>query len=90
MPSNPDADIEFSVTIFQARYGGLYEGGRWIAYASHPWNVPHQVSGSDIETAEWFNDHSDDVGVGDSPNDALADLRGRVERKRRERQGGSS
>jgi hypothetical protein len=87
--SNRDGDIGFRATIFRARYGGIYEGGRWIAYPSHPWEVPDQVHGSDIESSEWFHEHSDEVGVGDTPNEALADLRGRIERKRRARQGGA-
>jgi hypothetical protein len=60
---------------FQTRYGGTYEGGRWAAIYSHPHDFPEEAWGGDTVAAIWWVDHAHEVGVGESPNDALEDLR---------------
>jgi hypothetical protein len=74
----PDGVIP--VIIFQTRYGGTYEGGRWAAIYSHPHDFPEEAWGEDTVAVVWWVDHAHDVGVGESPNDALEDLRRKLRR----------
>ena len=37
----------YPVTIVQTRYGGIYEGGAWAAFLSHPEEIPHDAFGGD-------------------------------------------
>ena len=61
-------------TIIPARYGGVYEGGRWLAFDCEYDEVPSWVYGDDIACASWFGDNTEPVGRGDTPAAALVDL----------------
>lgn len=61
------------ILIVQARYGGTYEGGAWVAHAATE-VVPEKSMGDDFECSEWFADHYEQVGVGGTPNQAVSDL----------------
>lgn len=39
-----------------ARYGGVYEGGRWLAFPCQVDEVPEDALGDDVACAEWWND----------------------------------
>jgi hypothetical protein len=67
------------IIIIQTRYGGTYEGGRWAALYYHPHDFPDEAWGGDTVAAVWWVDHAREVGVGETPDEALEDLR----RKRR-------
>ena len=62
------------VTIFATRYNGGYEGGRWAALPLAPEEVPDDALGEDIECREWWENPSVAVGLGATPNGALAAL----------------
>jgi len=72
-----NSDTQYSlypIIIRESRYGGLYEGGRWFATARCA-ETPEQAIGNDAEAMSFWN--SPDaflIGVGDTPNDALANL----------------
>lgn len=70
--NSPD-DI-YPLTIVATRYSGLYEGGMYAAFKCYPHDIPKAAyDGSDNECAEWWEeDH--EVGVGDTPEDAQAEL----------------
>jgi hypothetical protein len=67
-------DDLYPVTIIQTRYGGIYEGGAWAAFNLHPEQIPDDAVGGDIVCARWWADFGKAVGVGATPDAALADL----------------
>jgi hypothetical protein len=64
----------WDVYIFGARYGGAYEGGKWIAWiGDHEWLDDHM--GDDVSCPGFWDDYRmAPIGRGDTPNEALADL----------------
>jgi len=68
---NPDGTC-YPCTIYKARYGGTYEGGRWVAYPDDV--IPEDAQGGDPECMAWFEENSWSVGVGSTPNEAAAHL----------------
>jgi hypothetical protein len=64
------------VAIWQSRYGGTYEGGRWIAIGNCeilPQNTP--MMDSDVPCSNfWHSKEADHIGRGATPNEALEDL----------------
>ena len=65
----------YPVTIVQTRYGGIYEGGAWAAFLSHPEEIPPDAFGGDSVCVSWWSDFVYAVGVGATPDTALADLK---------------
>jgi hypothetical protein len=63
--------------VAPSRYGGMYEGGRWVAFAAEA--VPTGATSGDTVVASWFLKNGWKVGAGDDPNAALADLVRRLE-----------
>ena len=64
----------WDVYIFGARYGGTYEGGKWLAWiGDHEWLDEHH--GCDIECLHFWDDYQmAPIGRGNAPDEALADL----------------
>ena len=44
----------YPVTIIRSRYGGVYEGGRWVAFLCSHEEVPEGAIGDDVECAEFW------------------------------------
>jgi hypothetical protein len=61
------------VTIVAARYGGIYEPGRWLAFPLWPEELPDGWSGGDAECYAFWQEHRD-YGGGDTPTAAYRDL----------------
>lgn len=64
----------YPVTIIATRYSGIYEGGEWAAFPIRFEAIPPEVDADDVTCATWWEDHVDSVGVGKTPDAALADL----------------
>jgi len=62
------------VTIVRSRYGGTYEPGEWIAFACWPDQIPPDWNADDVTCAEFFAARRDEVGGGDTPQEAYEDL----------------
>lgn len=69
----------YPVTIIYDRYGGVYSGGRWVAFNLYYDDIPGAVSGDDDSCCEFWREfrllHNDIAGRGDTPDEALEDLR---------------
>ena len=76
-------DSCYPCTISAARYGGAYEGDKWVAYPFY--DVPPEAQDSDPVCRRWFEDNRWSVGVGPTPNDAIAHL---IEQLRRAERSG--
>jgi hypothetical protein len=69
----------YPFTIVPARYGGTYEGGRYLAFPCGPNRLPDGWDDSDCECMDWWADHHDwPIGVGASPDEALEVLIARL------------
>lgn len=80
-----ESKVPYGATVAQARYSGVYEGGRWLAFPAFPDSVDNKFpgwDGSDLEALEfWGNPDSGQalVGRGNTPNDAVMDMTARME-----------
>lgn len=71
------------VAIFQSRYSGVYEGGTWFSVAnSDTIDMENGPYGDDESCAEWFSINKSIVGVGETPDEALQNLKFKIELKR--------
>jgi hypothetical protein len=68
------SDPLYPVTIIKTRYGGTYEGGVWAALPLDPEKVPLEATGEDVPCMIWWEKFAEALGVGASPDEALADL----------------
>lgn len=66
------------IAIVQDRYRGTYTGGRWIAIPhADTSSFDYTVWGDDVSCMEWALENIESnkqVGVGDTPQEALDDL----------------
>lgn len=76
MSADADAPADmFPVTIIATRYAGQYErGGRWAAFPCTSEAVPLAATSNDVACSVWWENCSDAVGTGATPDEALADL----------------
>lgn len=64
---------KYPTTIVADRYGGTYSNGGWLAFPLD--EIPPEVDGGDIECMEFWQNYKDPVGKGNTPDNALGDLR---------------
>lgn len=66
----------YPVAIITARYGGVYEGNRWLAFNCYDGQIPNEATSDDITCSTWWSTSADakKVGRGNTPNEALIDL----------------
>lgn len=76
-------DEIYPLTVIHSRYQGTYEGGVYLAWNRHFYNINPAAMGDDVECATYFGDsdsHDDGpIGVGRTPNAAIADLRKKLD-----------
>jgi hypothetical protein len=71
----------YPLSIVAARYGGVYEGGEYLAFPCDPDAIPEGWDSGDVACATWFSERLlSPIGRGRTPDDALSDL---VQRLRR-------
>lgn len=68
------ANSLYPVTLITTRYGGVYEGGAWAAFPCRAHEVPRETVADDVTCVMWWEEHGAAIGVGATPEDALADL----------------
>ena len=69
------------LTIITDRYGGIYSGGRYLAFNMEPWQVPKAVDGSDTECMDFWNGECKEyvIGKGDTIQEAVDDLKSKLD-----------
>lgn len=71
----------YPVTIIATRYGGVYEGGQYAAFACATELVPPEAEGDDTDAMVFWRDADPRlVGVGATPDAALAALKANLTR----------
>jgi hypothetical protein len=68
------------ITIVATRYSGGYEGGVWAALPVHPREVPEPATGDDPDCQTWWERPPFAVGLGATPDRALAALDDAIDR----------
>lgn len=68
----------YPVTVFTSRYGGVYEGGQYVAALAHTTSIPDAAQGDDTECAEFFMRNRERLGVGETAQDAIDDLNRKI------------
>jgi hypothetical protein len=68
----------YQIQINESRYSGVYEGGKWYALNGNFEKTPAYylyLDGDDCDAVNfWESDSSKLIGVGETPDEALADL----------------
>ena len=85
-PFKMDFDVMFQpkydlypVAIFQSRYSGVYEGGKWYAIGNfksfHEIGISEYLFGDDSDAVDfWMSEKSEMIGVGSTPDAAAQNL----------------
>lgn len=77
----------YPIIVVQTRYGGIYEGGPWAAFAG--WSIDEIARaqegafGGDIECYQWWdrNKHDPTIAVGEEPGDAVERVVSQIKEK---------
>lgn len=70
----------YPLTVVADRYNGCYSGGKWTAWNMYPDNLPYGPFGDDTSCLEfWSLDHAFPVGIGSTPDEAIRDLKEKME-----------
>lgn len=54
MDWNKRPDPLWPITIIASRYGGVYEGAKFLAFNLNFFEIPDAVHGDDISCSTWF------------------------------------
>lgn len=65
----------YPLTIVYDRYTGVYSGGKYTAWNLLPWEVPKEIDGDDVECRDFWYNNLIPVGVGDTPEKAVENLK---------------
>lgn len=71
-------ELPYPLTVWRSRYGGVYEGGEWVAMNCDPHSVPSEAYSDDVTCATWWST-ADRVGVGSTIEEAIAKLVSRLD-----------
>lgn len=72
----------YPLTIVRDRYMGSYSDGKYTAWNLESWEVPRAIAGDDIECMGFWwqcNAYGITVGRGNTPEEAVEDLRKRMD-----------
>ena len=70
----------YPIVVRQSRYSGIYEGGLWFAIPNHEEidlaeSYVDYIHGDDCDAVDfWDSDMAKTFGVGNTPDEAIADL----------------
>lgn len=76
-------DSQYPLTISRDRYHGVYSGGLWLAFPRHLDEIPHGPWYSDTECMDFWDHYAQPVGKGNTPEDAIWQLKQEVKKLRR-------
>ena len=68
--------IIYPLVVINDRYGGAYSGAEWTAWEDYPDAIPDAIFGDDDSCFEfWLKANKSNIGLGNTPEEAIADLR---------------
>ena len=68
----------YPLTICNDRYTGAYSGGKFTAWHLDAEDVPTEIYGDDVECAVFWDWNEIPVGKGDTPEEAISDLKAKL------------
>lgn len=71
----------YPLTILKDRYGGIYSGGKYLAFNKHHDEIPNNVYGDDIACCEFWEDFCDVYGTGNTIENAIQELTEKIHDK---------
>lgn len=75
-------ELPYPFVLFAARYQGVYEGGRYVAFNERRDDVKLDgAAGNDITCSEFFRHYPRPYGRGDTPSEAAQDLLDRMRKE---------
>lgn len=68
----------YPITIIEDRYTGTYSGGLFTAWNRYACELPEGPAADDVTCMKFWLDNTEPVGVGNTPEAALADLEHKI------------
>jgi len=65
-------------TIILDRYDGVYSKGKYTAWPLGIFEIPWAQDSGDADCSNFWDSYDKPVGKGDTPNEALEDLEGKL------------
>lgn len=79
-----DSNKTYPIAIIESRYSGVYEGGKWHAIPNYAYVIStdeyqEYIQGDDGGAFDfWCSKIAVNIGIGDTPELALSDMRSKV------------
>jgi hypothetical protein len=74
--------IIYPLVVINDRYNGVYSGAEWTAWEDYPDAIPDDIFGDDDSCCEfWLKANKNNIGFGNTPDEAIADLRQKLTNK---------
>ena len=68
----------YPLTICNDRYSGAYSGGKFTAWHLDAEDVPIDIFGDDVECDMFWESNDIPVGIGNTPEEAINDLKSKL------------
>ena len=68
----------YPITVIADRYTGAYSGALWTAFNLRQGQIPEGVDDGDPECMEFWDNYTEPVGKGNTPDDAVRDLEAQI------------
>lgn len=78
----PQTDCEdiYPLVIIKDRYTGVYSNGKYTAWNMYFEDIPREIDEDDVTCRNFWHSYEEVVGLGDTPNEAVEDLRQKMGR----------
>lgn len=83
---SPQTDCEdiYPLVIIEDRYTGVYSNGEYTAWNMYFDEIPQDIDGDDVSCYDFWHSYNGIVGLGKTPNEAIEDLRKKLNAERNE------
>lgn len=83
----PQTDCEdiYPLVIIKDRYTGVYSNGKYTAWNMYFEDIPREIDEDDVTCHNFWHSYDGIVGLGETPNDAIQDLRKKLNSERNEK-----
>ena len=79
-----DCDDIYPLVIIEDRYTGVYSNGEYTAWNMYFDEIPQDIDGDDVSCYDFWHSYNGIVGLGRTPNEAIEDLRKKLNAERNE------
>lgn len=75
-----DCEDIYPLVIIKDRYTGVYSNGKYTAWNMYFEDIPREIDEDDVTCHNFWHSYEEVVGLGDTPNEAVEDLRQKMGR----------